>query len=113
VVAGFVVMGLATVVLGLTTNATVALATALLIGVFNLVYLIPTQTLFAQLTPRPFLGRVVALRSSPVFGAMTGAMAISASLADSIPAGTVIAVTGAITAAAGILGALLPAVRDA
>jgi hypothetical protein len=59
------------------------------------------------------MGRVVAIRSSLVFGAMTGSMAVCSISAEAVPAGVVIAITGGVTLVAGVLGALLPAVRDA
>ena len=74
VVGGFIVMGASTVVLGLTGNVLVALAAATIIGIANLVYIIPTQTIFIEITPNELMGRVVAFRSSLVFGAMTLAM---------------------------------------
>ncbi len=113
VVAGFVVMGFATIFLGLTDNVLVALAAAAIVGVANLVYVIPSQTLFAELTPIPLIGRVVSFRSSLVFGAMTGAMAISGVLAEAVPVGLVIAGFGVLTAASGLVAALLPSVRNA
>jgi MFS transporter, DHA3 family, macrolide efflux protein len=112
VVTGFVVMGLATVGLGLTNNELLALGAAVLIGVFNLVYVIPTQTLFAERTPPGFMGRVIAIRSSLVLGALTGSMAVSAGIAEQVGAGPVIAGAGVITVVAGLLAAALPAVRD-
>lgn len=112
VVGGFVVMGLATIILGLTGNVVVALVAAAVIGVANLVYIIPTQTIFIEVTPIELMGRVVAFRSSLVFGAMTLAMAISGVLAESVPVGIVIAAFGVLTTAGGVIGALLPAVRD-
>jgi DHA3 family macrolide efflux protein-like MFS transporter len=113
VVTGFLVMGLATVFMGLTSNELVAVVAAVVIGIFNLVYIIPSQTLFAERTPPGLMGRVVAIRSSIVMGALSGAMAVSSGLADSVDAGLVIALAGAVTVAAGCLAALLPAVRDA
>ena len=113
VVGGFVVMGLATIVLGLTGNVAFALAAATVIGIANLVYIIPTQTIFMEVTPIELMGRVVAFRGSLVFGAMTLAMGLSGVLAESIPVGLVIAGFGAVTLAGGLIGALLPAVRDA
>lgn len=113
VVTGFLVMGIATVLLGLTSNEILAMAAAVVIGVFNLVYVIPSQTLFAERTPADLMGRVVAIRSSIVMGALTGAMAVSAGLADHVDAGAIIAVTGLLTISAGVVGAALPAVRDA
>ena len=113
VIGGFVVMGFSTVVLGLTSNVLLALVAAGVEGAANLGhYIIPTQTIFIEMTPVELLGRVVAFRSSLVFGAMTMAMAIASLLAESIDAGLVIAAFGALTMTAGLIGALLPAVRD-
>lgn len=112
IVAGFVVMGVASVFFGLVGNLVFALVAALVIGAANLVYIIPTQTLFAELTPAEMMGRVVSFRSSLVFGALTGAMGLSGLLAESLPAGLVIAAFGAITAVSGLIAALLPAVRE-
>lgn len=113
VVSGFLVMGLATIVLGLTSNEVLAVVAAITIGVFNLVYVIPSQTLFAERTPEGLMGRVIAIRSSIVMGALTGAMAVSAVLADHVDAGLVIAVTGLLSVLAAGVAAALPAVRDA
>ncbi len=113
VITGFAVMGLATVVLGLTSNELLAVGAAVVIGVFNLVYIIPSQTLFAERTPEGMMGRVVAIRSSIVMGALTGAMAVSSGLADHIDAGLIIAFTGVLTVIAAVVAAWLPAVRDA
>jgi MFS family permease len=116
VVAGFVTMGLATVVMGLTGQVVVALAAAVVVGAANLAYIIPTQTLFAELTPARMMGRVVSFRSGLVYGALTGAMAVSGAIAESLPServGLVIAAFGAVTAISGAVAALLPAVRDA
>lgn len=113
VITGFAVMGAATIVLGLTANELMAVAASIVIGIFNLVYVIPSQTLFAERTPPGLMGRVVAIRSSLVLGAMTGAMAICSGLAESVDAGLVIAFTGLLTMIAGVAAALMPAVRDA
>ncbi len=113
VVLGFLVMGLATIGLGLTSNEVLAVVAAITIGIFNLVYVIPSQTLFAERTPQGLMGRVVAIRSSIVMGALTGAMAISSGLADHVDAGLIIALTGVLTVLAAGLAAALPAVRDA
>ena len=96
-ITGFAVMGLATVVLGLTSNELLAVCAAVVIGIFNLVYVIPSQTLFAERTPAGLMGRVIAIRSSIVMGALTGAMAVSAGLADHVDAGVIIAATGVLT----------------
>lgn len=113
VITGFAVMGVATIVLGLTSNELLAVGAAVIIGVFNLVYVIPSQTLFAERTPEGMMGRVVAIRSSIVMGALTGAMAVASGLADQVDAGVIIAFTGVLTVLAAIVAAWLPAVRDA
>lgn len=113
VVGGFVGMGLAIVILGLTSNVAVALAAATVMGVANLIFIIPTQTIFIEMTPVELMGRVVAFRGSLVFGSMTLAMAVSGVLAEVVPVGVVIAAFGLLTALGGLIGALLPAVRDA
>ncbi len=51
VVGGFIVMGASTILLGLTSNVVLALIAATIVGIANLVYIIPTQTIFIELTP--------------------------------------------------------------
>jgi len=113
VVAGFLMMGLSTVVLGLTGNLLVALTAAVVVGIGNLVYVIPSQTLFAEHTPEGFMGRVVAFRSTLVFSAMMGAMAVAGLAAEIFPVGGVIAAAGGITVASAVAAWFLPHVRDA
>ncbi len=113
VIVGFALMGLSTIVLGLAGEVALALAASFLVGLFNLVWLVPSQTLFGELVPGTLMGRVVAIRSSIVFGAMTGAAAVSSLAAGVVPPGTIFAILGAVTLVAGLAGALLPAVRDA
>jgi hypothetical protein len=55
---------------------------------------------------------VIAFRSTLVFGSMTLAMGVAGIIAESVPAGLVIAGFGAITLLGGVIGAFLPAVRD-
>jgi MFS family permease len=112
VITGFAVMGAATVALGLTSNELLAVGAAVVIGAFNLVYVIPSQTLFGELVPSGLMGRVIAIRSSIVMGALTGAMAVSAALADVIDAGAIIALSGILTMLAACLASVLPAVRE-
>jgi predicted MFS family arabinose efflux permease len=112
IVGGMIAMGAGTVVLGLTGDVLIALVGAATLGVANLVFIIPTQTMFGEVVPIHLMGRVVAFRSSLVYGAMMGAMAVSGVLAETMGAGLVIAAFGAVTVAAGLISAVLPAVRD-
>jgi MFS family permease len=109
---GILVMGASVAILGLTSNVYLAIVLAVVQGIANLVFVIPTQTLFAELTPMPLMGRVVAFRSSLVFGAMTLAMAIAGGLAQVAPVGIVIAAFGALTTLMGLLCLALPAIRE-
>jgi len=113
VVAGFMLMGVSTIVLGVTGQLFVALVAAVVIGIGNLVYVIPSQTLFAEHTPEGYMGRVVAFRSTLVFSAMMGAMAVAGVAAEVFPVGGVIATAGAITVGSAVVAWFLPHVRDA
>ena len=110
-IVGLIAMGGLIAVLGLTSNLYVALMASVGYGIANLVYVVPTQTLFAELTPLGMMGRVVAFRGSLVFGALTLAMAVSGLMAEVIPAGIVIAIFGFVTMGAGVVAAFLPAIR--
>ena len=59
------------------------------------------------------MGRVVGFRFALVFGSMTLAMALGAVLGQVFGPAPVIALFGLVTAAAGLAGLLIPAVRDA
>ena len=113
VIGGYAVFGLAVVGLGLTTNLELALGLVFAMGVSNMVFIIPTQTLFQERTPGDMIGRVVGFRFSAVFGAMTFAMAASGILGDAAGVGPVLVVFGVITAAAGLAGLASRPLREA
>lgn len=112
VIGGYVVLGLATMSLGLTGNEVLALTLTLFAGLANMAFIIPTQTLFAERTPQDLMGRVVGIRSSMVLGPMTIGIALSGILAQSMGAAAVFLLFGLFTALAGAAGLLLPAVRE-
>ncbi len=113
VIAGYTMLGLTTLLLALTSNLGVALGLMFGAGVANMVYVIPSQTLFQERTPPNLIARVVGFRFSLVFGSMTFAMAIAGLLAAEFGVPVVIGVFGAVTMAAGLAGLLVPAVRNA
>jgi DHA3 family macrolide efflux protein-like MFS transporter len=113
VIAGFIGMGLALVAAGLVTDVLAAIGIFFVVGVANMLFIIPTITLFQQRTPGRLMGRVVSSRQALVFGAIATSMAISGVLADVIGAGTVLVLFGAICAVTGAAGIFLPAMRDA
>jgi MFS family permease len=113
VISGYVLMGLSTALLGLTGNLGLAIGLMVGSGVANMVFVIPSQTLFQERTPSELLGRVISLRFALVFGAMTIAMGVGGVLAELVGVPAVISVFGLLTVAAGLAGLLVPAVRDA
>jgi MFS family permease len=113
VIIGYVVTGAMVALLPLAGNLTIALGIAFGVGVGNLAFVIPSQTLFQQRTPPDVMGRVLGLRFSLVFGAMTFAMGLGGVLGEIFGAGPVLGVFGMVTVAAGLAGLLVPAVRDA
>lgn len=113
VILGYVVTGAMVALLPLAGNLPMALAIAFGTGVGNLAFVIPSQTLFQRRTPPELMGRVLGLRFSLVFGAMTLAMGIGGVLGQVFGAAPVIGVFGLVTVVAGLAGLLVPAVRDA
>jgi MFS family permease len=113
VILGYVLYGIAVAVLGLTGNVAVALGLAFGMGVANMAFVIPTQTLFLERTPESMMGRVLSVRFSAVFGSMTLAMAVSGLLGETFGIGTVFVAFGAVTTVAGLAGLASSALRRA
>lgn len=113
VIAGYALTGGFVALLGLTGNLGLALGLTFGVGVGNLVFVIPSQTLFQQRTPPELMGRVIGLRYSLTFGAMTLGIAAAGVLGALFGPAPVIAAFGLVTLGAGAAGLLVPAVRDA
>jgi MFS family permease len=113
VIVGYVVTGALVAILPLAGNLPLALGIVFGAGAGNLAFVIPSQTLFQRRTPPELMGRVLGLRFTVVFGAMTLAMGLGGVLGEAFGAAPVIAVFGLITVAAGLAGLFIPAVRDA
>ena len=113
IIAGYTVLGLLTTLMALSGNLGAVLAIAFGIGIANMVFIIPSQTLFQERTPVHLLGRVISFRFSLVGGAMALSIGVGGVLAETIGVTTVIAAFGLVTAAAGIAGWFVPAVREA
>ncbi len=113
VIVGYVVTGGFVALLALAGNVPLAIGTAFGVGVGNLAFVIPSQTLFQRRTPPEMMGRVLGLRFAVVSGSMTFAMGIGGVLGEWFGAAAVLGAFGLVTVAAGLIGALVPAVRDA
>ena len=113
VIAGYAVWGLLVFLFAMTGNLGVAIGLSFGQGVANMVFIIPSQTLFQERTPPSLMGRVVGIRFALVFGSMTIAMLLGSVLGEVLGPGPVIAGFGLVTMGAGLAGLLVPAVRDA
>jgi MFS family permease len=113
IIGGYAAFGVLVTALAMSGNLALAIGFAFGSGIANMVFLIPSQTLFQERTPPQLMGRVVGFRFALVFGAMTLAMAVGGLLAEAVGVTVVIATAGLITAAAGLAGLFVPAVRDA
>lgn len=113
VIAGYIVTGLAITFLALTNSLPLAIGLSVGMGIGNMAFVIPSQTLMQRRTPLDMMGRVLGLRFSAVFGAMTIALGVGGLLGEWLGAPPVLAVFGLVTVAAGVMGIFLPAVRDA
>jgi MFS family permease len=112
-IAGFIGLGLAMIGAGMTTSTQVAIALFFAIGVANMLYLVPTITLFQELTPQRLFGRVVSSRQALTFGAMAISMGAAGYLAGVVGSATVLMLGGGLIALAGVGGLLVPAMRGA
>ncbi len=113
VILGYALTGILVAFLGITGNLALALGLIFGVGAGNLVFVIPSQTLFQQRAPAELMGRVVGFRFSLVFGGMTIAAGVGGVLGQLFGPGPVIALFGVITVAAGLAGLLSPTVRNA
>jgi DHA3 family macrolide efflux protein-like MFS transporter len=113
VIVGYATWGLMVFVFAITDHLALALGMSFGQGVANMVFVIPSQTLFQQRTPAALMGRVVGFRFSLVFGSMAIAMGVGGLLTVVLPVTTIIATFGLLTMFAGLAGLLVPAVRDA
>jgi MFS family permease len=113
IIAGYVLCGAAIAGLGLTDNVGVAVGLALGFGVANMVFVIPTQTLFMERTPEDMIGRVISFRFSAVFGSITLGMAAGGILGELLGPALVFGVFGIVTMLAGVAGLFSRPLREA
>jgi Bacterial protein of unknown function (DUF894). len=113
VIVGYATWGLLIFLFALSGNLAIAIGLAFGQGVANMIFIIPSQTLFQERTPPELMGRVVGFRFALVFGSMTIAMLLGSVFGQLLGPGPVIAAFGLVTIAAGLAGLLVPAVRDA
>jgi len=113
IIAGYAVWGFTVALLAVTDHAGLAIGISFGQGIANMVFVIPSQTLFQERTPPSMMGRVISLRFALVFGSMTVAMGLGAILGQFLGVTVVLAFFGLMTMVAGLAGLFVPAIRDA
>jgi DHA3 family macrolide efflux protein-like MFS transporter len=113
VIGGYALWGVCLFAFAISNHLALAIGLAFGMGVANMVFVIPSQTLFQERTPPNLMGRVVGFRSALVFGSLTLAMLLGSVLGQVFGPGPVMAVFGLVTVGAGLAGLAVPAVRDA
>lgn len=109
----YAAFGVLLVLIGVAQAIPAVLALLFGVGVANMAFVIPSQTLFQERTPPELIGRVVSFRFALVFGGMSVAMGVGGLLMGPLGAGPVIAIGGVLSVAAGIAGLFVRAVREA
>ena len=113
IIAAFTALGVAMLALAATQNLPLALILAAAVGLANVTFVVPSQTLFQQRTPDEMLGCVIAIRLAVVNGVLALAMVTCGALAQLVGLRPVIAACGILTAAAGLAGLLVRSIRRA
>ncbi len=113
VIVAYTGFGILLFLLGIVSSIPLVLGILVGMGVANMAFVIPSQTLFQERTPPELMGRVVSFRFALVFGGMSVAMGVGGLLVGAFGPGPVIAGAGLISIAAGLAGLGFRAVREA
>jgi predicted MFS family arabinose efflux permease len=113
VIVGYTIWGFALIFMGLTASVPFAVGLAFASGVANMIYIIPSQTMFQERVPPELLGRVVGFRFAAVFGALTIAGAVGGVVAQLLSPSAAVLLAGILPLAAGLGGLFTRAVREA
>jgi MFS family permease len=113
IIAAFTGFGVTLILLALTHSLPMALVLAALMGVANVAFVVPSQTLFQQRTPGEMLGRVISIRLALVNVALALSMATSGALAQAFGLRPVLVACGVLTAVVGLAGLAIRPIRRA
>jgi MFS family permease len=113
IIGAFTAVGVALAAMAVTDSLAVALVLAAVIGVANVTFVVPSQTLFQQRTPGEVLGRVIALRLALVNAVLAVAMATSGGLAQAFGLRPVLLACGILTGVVGLAGLAVRPIRRA
>ena len=113
IIGAYIAFGLGAMAVGVVDSIPLVLGLFFGMGVANMAFVIPSQTLFQERTPPELMGRVVSFRFALVFGGMSLAMALGGVAMTAIGPGPVIFAAGLVSVVAGLAGLFVRAVRDA
>ena len=113
IIGAFVAMGLALLALAATGSLSIALGLAVIVGLGNATFVVPSQTIFQQRTPAEMRGRVVAMRLALVNAMRAVSMVSSGLFAQIFGLDAVLAGCGILATAAGLTGRTVRAIREA
>jgi MFS family permease len=113
IIVAYVAYGVQMIILGAVGSIPIALGLLVGMGIANMAFVVPSQTLFQERTPPELMGRVVSLRFALVFGGMSVAMALGGLLTEDLGLGPVIAGAGITAIVAGVVGLAVRELREA
>jgi len=113
IIIAYVAYGVQMIVLGAVDSIPIALGLLAGMGIANMAFVVPSQTLFQERTPPELMGRVVSLRFALVFSGMAIAMGLGGLLTEDFGLGPVIAGAGITAIVAGVVGLAVRELREA
>lgn len=111
-VAGFGANGVVLLLLAVAPSFEALLALFVLVGVTNVLFLVPNVTIAQEVTPAPFRARVFGARIALLNLTWLPVIVVTGALADVLGPALLIGFAGALTLATAAVGSLLPSIRD-
>jgi MFS family permease len=113
IILAYIAYGVQMILLGAVDSIPLALGLLTGMGIANMAFVVPSQTLFQERTPQELMARVVSLRFALVFGGMSVAMVVGGLLTEDLGLGPVIAGAGITAIVAGLVGLAARELREA
>ena len=113
IIAGYLLFGVCVTLLSVTQLFPVSFGLLLGCGIANMVFVIPTQTLFQERVPAGMIGRIAGFRSAAIYGSLTLAMALAGGLSEALGPQPILGLAGLLSIAAGLGGLLFRPLREA
>lgn len=111
-VTGFAATGLVIVLIALVPTFPLALALFVLLGLTNVVFYVPTVTIFQEATPQELRGRVFGARIALSNLSWLPVIVVSGLLADAVGPELLIGIAGGLTLATALVGSRVRAISD-